>query len=183
MTDQNFHKRTSKFLSLVLRHQPETLGISLDKNGWTNVAELLSKMNSKGRQVDLEALEVIVETNDKKRFAFNDDKSMIRANQGHSTPIDLGYEVKTPPAILYHGTGEKSVESIWNSGLKKQKRHHVHLSKDLETAISVGGRHGKPFIFEVLTSEMVNDGFEFFESTNGVWLTNEVPTKYLKKRN
>lgn len=171
----------SKFLSLVLRHQPETIGIELDQNGWTDVDTLLKKSNAYGIRLDNETLKHIVETNSKKRFAFNDTFDRIRASQGHSVEIELGYTSQKPPEILYHGTGEKSVQSILDTGLEKQSRQQVHLSADLETAIKVGQRHGKPFVFKVLAEQMFNDKFEFFISDNGVWLTDNVPTKYLKQ--
>lgn len=171
----------SKFLSLVLRHQPETIGIELDQNGWTDVDLLIEKSNNYGVKFDIEVLKHIVETNSKKRFAFNDSFDRIRASQGHSIGIELGYVNQKPPEILYHGTGEKSVQSIIDSGLEKRNRQHVHLSSDIETAIKVGQRHGKPFVFIVLSEQMYNDKFEFFVSDNGVWLTDNVPTKYLKR--
>jgi putative RNA 2'-phosphotransferase len=171
----------SKFLSLVLRHQPETIGIELDQNGWTNVDILIEKSNIYGIKLDNETLKHIVETNSKKRFSFNETSDRIRASQGHSVEIELGYTSQKPPEILYHGTGEKSVQSILDTGLQKQNRQQVHLSADLETAIKVGQRHGKPFVFKVLAKQMFKDKFEFFISDNGVWLTDNVPTKYLKQ--
>jgi len=181
MIDKNYHTKLSKFLSLILRHRPEEIGIRLDSNGWTNVDELIEKMNAYSRHIDFETLEIILETNNKKRFSFNEDKSLIRASQGHSIEIDLGYTNQKPPEILFHGTSEKSVKSILEKGLERQKRQHVHLSSDIETAIKVGKRHGKPFVFLVLAEQMYNDNFQFFISDNGVWLTNNVPAKYLKK--
>lgn len=169
----------SKFLSLVLRHQPETIGIKLDQNGWTDVDTLLKKSNSYGIKLDNETLRHIVETNSKKRFAFNDTGDKIRASQGHSVEIELGYSNQKPPEILFHGTGEKFVPSIIKTGLDKRSRQHVHLSSDLDTAIKVGQRHGKPFVFKVLAEQMYNDNFQFFISENGVWLTDNVPAKYL----
>lgn len=174
--------KISKFLSLVLRHQPETIGIKLDNSGWTNVADLLAKMKENGHNLDLETLEYIVEHNPKKRFAFNDDRKMIRANQGHSVQVELGYEPQDPPAVLYHGTGRKNVDSILRTGLVKGARHHVHLSPDEDTALKVGQRHGPPVIFEVQAGRMQADGFAFFVSENGVWLTDAVPVRYLVKR-
>jgi putative RNA 2'-phosphotransferase len=171
----------SKFLSLVLRHKPETIGIELDQNGWADVKSLLEKSNKYGLQFDLEMLKYIVETNPKKRFAFDHNFSKIRASQGHSLEIELGYSNQKPPQFLFHGTSEKSVESIWENGIEKQKRQHVHLSSDIDTAIKVGQRHGKPFIFKILAEEMYNDKFEFYISDNNVWLTNFVPKKYLKR--
>lgn len=170
----------SKFLSLVLRHQPETIGIQLDQNGWTDVAELIEKASHHGMKFDRETLNLIVETNPKKRFAFNNTLERIRASQGHSVEIELGYTNQKPPEILFHGTGEKSVQSILNAGLEKRNRQHVHLSSNLETAIKVGQRHGKPFVFKVLAEQMYKDNFQFFLSDNGVWLTDHVPAKYLK---
>lgn len=171
----------SKFLSLVLRHQPETITIQLDKNGWTDVNELIEKANNYGIKFDRETLNHIVATNPKKRFAFNHTLDKIRASQGHSVEIELGYTNQKPPEILFHGTAEKFVQSILNVGLEKRNRQHVHLSSDLETAIKVGQRHGKPFIFNVLAEQMYNDNFQFYISDNGVWLTDNVPTKYLKR--
>lgn len=171
----------SKFLSLVLRHKPETIGIELDQNGWTDVDTLLKNSNSYGIKFDKEILKHIVETNSKKRFAFNETFDRIRASQGHSIEIELGYTSKMPPEILYHGTSEKSVQSILDTGLEKQSRQQVHLSADIETAIKVGQRHGKPFVFKVLAEQMYKDKFEFFISDNGVWLTDTVPTKYLEQ--
>ena len=171
----------SKFLSLVLRHKPETIGIQLDENGWTDVKILIEKSNSNGVPIDFEILKHIVETNSKKRFAFNETLDRIRASQGHSIEIELGYKNQKPPEILYHGTGEKSVTSIQNTGIEKGSRQHVHLSGDIETAIKVGQRHGKPFVFEVLSEQMYTDGLEFYLSDNGVWLTDHVPVKYLKR--
>jgi putative RNA 2'-phosphotransferase len=171
----------SKFLSLVLRHQPETIGIELDQNGWTDVNELIEKANNYGIKFDRETLNHIVETNSKKRFAFNDTVDKIRASQGHSVEIELGYTNQQPPEFLFHGTSEKFVQSILSTGLDKISRLHIHLSSDIETAIKVGQRHGKPFVFKVLAGQMYQDNFVFYISENGVWLTNNVPTKYLKQ--
>ena len=181
MTSDKQLTHISKFLSLVLRHQPEKIGIQLDQNGWTGVDELIEKANENGIQFDRETLNHIVATNTKKRFAFNETLDKIRASQGHSIEIELGYTNQKPPEILYHGTGEKPVQSIVDTGLEKRSRQHVHLSSDIETAIKVGQRHGKPFVFKVLAEQMYNDNFQFFISDNGVWLTDNVPTKYLKK--
>lgn len=171
----------SKFLSLVLRHQPETISIQLDQNGWTNVNELIEKANNYGIKFDRETLIHIVATNQKKRFAFNDKLDKIRASQGHSVEIELGYANQKPPVVLFHGTADKFAQSIIDTGLEKRNRQHVHLSSDLETAIKVGQRHGKPFVFKVFAEQMYNDNFQFFISDNGVWLTDNVPTKYLKR--
>lgn len=181
MTSDKQLTHISKFLSLVLRHQPETIGIQLDQNGWTDVKELIEKANDNGINLDRDTLNHIVATNSKKRFAFNETHDKIRASQGHSIDIELGYESQKPPEILYHGTSEKSVQSIIDKGLEKQSRQHVHLSSDIETAIKVGQRHGKPFVFKVLAEQMYTDNFQFFISDNGVWLTENVPAKYLKR--
>jgi putative RNA 2'-phosphotransferase len=171
--------RISKFLSLILRHQPQLIGIKLDQEGWTNVDELLKHANEHGHHFDLELLNYVVETNNKKRFAFDESRQKIRASQGHSVDVELGYQPQKPPEILYHGTGEKSVASILKGGIDKRNRQHVHLSKDRETAVQVGRRHGKPAIFNVLASEMYKNGFDFYLSENDVWLTNTVPVEFL----
>lgn len=171
----------SKFLSLVLRHQPETISIQLDQNGWTDVKDLIEKANNFGVKFDRETLNHIVATNAKKRFAYNDTLDKIRASQGHSIDIDLGYKNEKPPKILFHGTTDKFVQSIMETGLEKRNRQHVHLSSDLETAIKVGQRHGKPFVFKVFAEQMYNENYQFYISENGVWLTENVPTKYLKR--
>ena len=181
MSKEKEDRTLSKFLSLVLRHQPETIGIALDENGWTDTQTLIEKINQTDLSIDFETLKNIVETNPKKRFAFNDTFDKIRANQGHSVEVELGYKSQKPPAILYHGTAQKSVASILETGLGKGSRHHVHLSADIETAIKVGQRHGKPFVFEILAEQMFNDNHEFYLSDNGVWLTANVPVKYLKQ--
>jgi putative RNA 2'-phosphotransferase len=174
--------KISKLLSLVLRHKPETISIVLDENGWTNVNMLLEKMSAEGLRLDREELNFIVATNSKKRFAFNDTGDKIRASQGHSIDVELNYEPAAPPGILYHGTASHNVNSILSIGLEKRNRQHVHLSKDVSTALTVGQRHGKPIIFEVRTGEMHEDGFIFYLSENGVWLTDNVPAKYLQHR-
>ncbi len=178
---ENNLKTTSKFLSLVLRHKPEEIGLLLDGNGWVNVDELIEKINDKGKTLDKHLLETIVDTNDKKRFAFNEDKTKIRASQGHSVEIDLNLQPIQPPAVLYHGTATRFVESIMKNGLQKQQRQHVHLSEKLETATAVGARHGKPTILIVDANQMQEDGFIFYKSENNVWLTDNVAVKYIKQ--
>lgn len=173
-------KHISKFLSLVLRHKPEEIGIEMDPNGWVDVDELIEKCSKKGRKFSFETLEEVVETNDKKRFTFNDDFSKIRANQGHTVDVDLEFEAKEPLDFLYHGTVEKFIESIKATGLQKMSRLHVHLSKDLDTAVKVGSRRGKPIILKVRAAEMHKDGYAFYQSKNGVWLCDEVPAKYIE---
>ncbi len=181
MISEKENTRLSKFLSLVLRHKPETIGIELDDNGWTDVKMLIDKINKTDISISIDILKHIVETNSKKRFAFNATFDKIRANQGHSVEIELGYVPQRPPAILYHGTGERSVSQIQKTGLLKMERHHVHLSADIETAIKVGQRHGKPFVFEILAEQMFLDKFSFYLSANGVWLTDNVPINFLRQ--
>ena len=169
----------SKFLSLVLRHKPEEIGITLDENGWTDVPTLLSKMTTKGNRITHDQLRHIVVTNNKKRFAFNHDESRIRANQGHSIDVELGYTAKQPPQCLYHGTATRFLDIILKEGLKKMNRHHVHLSADEQTARTVGNRHGKPVVLLVQAGKMAENGHTFYQSDNGVWLTDHVPVSYL----
>ncbi|WP_316635876.1 RNA 2'-phosphotransferase [uncultured Flavobacterium sp.] len=173
-------KTVSKFLSLVLRHSPEKIGLKLDENGWADVAELIEKCNKKGNRLDLELLDYVVENNDKKRFAFSEDKTKIRASQGHSISVELNLDEAEPSEFLYHGTVGKFLESIKKEGLQKMSRQHVHLSKDLETAIKVGSRRGAAQILTVRSGAMHRDGFKFYLSENNVWLTDEVPVKYIE---
>lgn len=170
-------KSTSKFLSLILRHKPQIIGIELDEHGWADVEELCRRVKG----LDFEKLEKIVATDEKRRYSFSADKKLIRANQGHSLPIDVELEELEPPEILYHGTSEKFCPSINAQGLLKMSRLYVHLSSDVETAEKVGRRHGKPKIFLVESLKMFNDGYKFYRSVNGVWLTEYVPAKYLKE--
>ncbi|MDR6459753.1 putative RNA 2'-phosphotransferase [Chryseobacterium vietnamense] len=174
-------KKISKFLSLILRHQPESIGLKLDENGWADVEELREKSARKRIYVTPEELDEVVETNNKKRFAFNEDKTMIRASQGHSIDIDLALEAIQPPEFLYHGTAEANIRSILEKGIEKRTRQHVHLSADKETATKVGMRHGKPVILTIRTGTMHQDGLNFFQSANGVWLTDFVDAKYISK--
>lgn len=169
-----------KFLALILRHKPQTIGITLDEHGWANVDELIKGIR-KDRAFDTTMLEEIVATDDKQRYSFNADKTKIRANQGHSIKVDVELEQTTPPEILWHGTGEKFVDKIDVQGLKKKSRLYVHLSKDYDTAIKVGQRHGEPVIYEVHAGQMARDGYYFYLSANGVWLTDHVPPQYLRK--
>ena len=174
-------KETSKYMSLILRHKPETIGITLDEHGWADVDELIEGI-SRTQNFNMDILEEIVRTDEKQRYSFNEDKTKIRANQGHSIEVDVELEEKEPPEILWHGTGEKFATSIDNIGLIPKSRLYVHLSKDEETATIVGRRHGKPVLYMVNTREMYKDGFKFFLSKNGVWLTKEVPVGYLEKQ-
>lgn len=170
----------SKFLSLLLRHKPETINLQLDRNGWADLDELISKLKVDGKKTSLEHIQEMVEANNKQRFKLDLKNNRIRANQGHSIPIDMEFEPVEPPKLLYHGTAEKNIISIQKSGIQKRNRQHVHLSPDLKTAEIVGRRHGKPVIFIVDSKAMFEKGFDFFLSENGVWLTDEVPSDFLK---
>ena len=172
-------KNVSRFLSLVLRHQPEVIGITLDAQGWVAVDTLLAALEKHGKGIDRPTLEQIVAENNKKRFTFDETGTKIRANQGHSIEIDLALPATEPPAVLYHGTAEKTVEAIRREGLTKQSRQHVHLSTNVETATQVGGRHGKPCLLKVQAGKMHADGYTFYISDNGVWLTDHVPVAYI----
>ena len=174
-------KDTSKFLSLILRHKPQLVGLELDEHGWADVEELIRRVNSK-RPLDLPTLEQIVATDEKQRYSFSADGKLIRANQGHSIPVDVELEELEPPEILYHGTARRYGAAIASQGLLKMSRLYVHLSSDVETAEKVGRRHGKPIIFRVESLRMFNDGYKFYRSVNGVWLTEHVPAKYLKEK-
>jgi putative RNA 2'-phosphotransferase len=170
----------SKLLSLVLRHQPEHIGLALNENGWANVTELIKKINTAGNTIDFALLQKVVDENDKKRFTFNEDKTMIRASQGHSIEVELDLKEVTPPDFLYHGTVAKNLTAIRSEGLKKMSRQHVHLSKDKETAIKVGSRRGAPIILTIQAGAMHTAGYTFYLSANEVWLTAEVPAIYLQ---
>lgn len=173
-------KDTSKFLSLILRHKPQLVGLELDEHGWADVEELIRRVNRK-RPLDLPTLEQIVAQDEKQRYSFSADGKLIRANQGHSIPVDVELEELEPPEILYHGTARRYGAAIVAQGLLKMSRLYVHLSSDVETAEKVGRRHGKPIIFRVESLRMFNDGYKFYRSVNGVWLTEHVPAKYLKE--
>lgn len=171
----------SKFISLVLRHHPEAAYIQLDEHGWADVEQLLSGMKKTGRKINREILEEIVRTDEKQRYSFNEDKTLIRANQGHSIPVDVGLKEQAPPELLYHGTAVGFYESIQKQGLRPMSRLYVHLSKDVETAISVGKRHGKPIVLKIHSGSMYRDGVPFYLSENGVWLTRKVEPKYFEQ--
>jgi putative RNA 2'-phosphotransferase len=175
MTEQQ-RTKISKRLSYILRHAPDSVGLTLDENGWASVHDLMSKF---GRPLSIEDLKEVVETNEKKRFAFNDDLTKIRASQGHSIEIDLAYQPTTPPEFLFHGTATRFIESIKKDGLLKGSRHHVHLSLDETTARKVGARHGSPVILTLKSKEMYEAGYVFYVSENDVWLTEHVPTRFI----
>ncbi|WP_426328341.1 RNA 2'-phosphotransferase [Pedobacter sp. R-06] len=177
--DNKITKGISKLLSYILRHSPETISLKLDENGWADVNELMAKFDLYDNRIDFELLEYIVENNDKKRFAFNNDKTKIRASQGHSIAVELNLNQAEPLACLYHGTVEKSLSDIKSQGLQKMSRQHVHLSADKETASKVGSRRGKPVILTINSGEMHRAGYKFYLSDNNVWLTDVVPAEYI----
>ena len=171
----------SRYMSLILRHKPQVIGITLDEHGWASVDDLINGIAKNNPGFNVEILKEIVETDNKQRYSFNSDMTLIRANQGHSIQVDVELEEKEPPEYLYHGTGEKYVSSIDKIGLIPKSRLYVHLSKDVDTAESVGRRHGKEVVYQVNTGRMYRDGHKFYLSANGVWLTKEVPVEYLKR--
>ena len=168
-----------RFLSLVLRHEPSAAGVTPDTNGWVDVRQLLDGVSRTGRRIDMETLERIVLENDKNRYSFNADRSMIRANQWHSIAVDVELKEETPPDFLYHGTASRFLDSIMREGLLPGERQHVHLSAEAATAIDVGRRHGNPVVLTVDASSMARDGHTFWLSENGVWLCSSVPRQYL----
>lgn len=172
---------TSKFISLILRHKPDVIGITLDEHGWANVDELLTGLNKAGHIVCMKDLENIVSTDNKQRYSFNEDKTLIRANQGHSINVDVELQEAEPPSILYHGTTKDVLESIYKQGIKPMSRLYVHLSKDIDTATKVAKRRRNPIILEVNTEQMRKDNIKFYLSSNGVWLTKYVDSKYIKE--
>ena len=178
MSSKEAHVEASRFLAFVLRHKPEAAEISLDKHGWADVDELVAGI-SKRRTFSMQMLEEIVATDAKNRYSFNEDHTLVRANQGHSIPVDVNLEAVDPPAVLYHGTATKYIDAIRVEGLISKSRLYVHLSPDSETATKVGRRHGKPIVLKVDAKAMADHGITFFLSANGVWLTKEVPPGYL----
>lgn len=175
MNEKDYTRR-SKFISLILRHKPEVIGISLDKHGWADVNKLLE-----GVKISFEDLEHIVNIDSKQRYSFNEDKTKIRANQGHSIAVDVELEEKVPNSTLYHGTHEDIVNLILTEGIKKGSRQYVHLSSNIDTAKKVGARRGKPVVLVIDANLMYEDGYKFFLSKNGVWLTDYVPNKYISQ--
>lgn len=173
-------RNLSRYMSLILRHKPEVIGITLDEHGWASVNDLICGIEKNNPGFNMNILEQIVRTDSKQRYSFNDDKSLIRANQGHSVNVDVELKEKEPPEYLYHGTGEKYVKSINQDGLIPKSRLYVHLSKDIKTAENVGKRHGKEVVYRINSGQMYRDGYKFYLSENGIWLTKEVPIKYLE---
>lgn len=175
------YDKTSKFISLILRHNPGAIGIKLDQHGWADVQELIAGMGKAGSQINMEILEEIVHTDKKGRYSFNNDKTQIRANQGHSINVDVELLEKEPPEVLYHGTAGRFLPGIRKEGLKPMGRLYVHLSSDAKTAEIVGKRHGKPVILKVHSGEMYRNGIKFYLSENNVWLVKSVESKYLEE--
>lgn len=173
--------RKSKFLSLILRHNPGKIGLTLDENGWALIDELIQCAGRNRVSLTVESIRELVDSNDKKRFAISEDGSRIRANQGHSVQVDLALTPREPPDFLYHGTATRFLDSILATGLNSGNRQHVHLSSDFETAVKVGSRHGKPIVLRVSSGDMHRAGIQFFLSENGVWLTNVVLNQYLSQ--
>jgi len=171
--------KVSKFLSLILRHNPEAIKLTLDKYGWAKTKDLLKQMNDHGTKISMEFLEEVVNTDNKQRYSFNENKTKIKANQGHSIKIELNLEPKAPPELLFHGTASKSLDSIFKNGLSKQNRHHVHLSLDEPTAVSVGARHGKPVVLTINSKLMHDSGYKFYQSENRIWLTDNIPANFI----
>ena len=172
--EKNKEKEISKQLSYVLRHKPDSIEIELDEQGWTEISILIEKM-----KISLPELQLVVRSSSKKRFSISEDKKLIRANQGHSVNIDLGLTPKDPPHKLFHGTTFENYEKIKKEGLLKMNRNHVHLSSDIETAKQVGSRHGKPIILSIDCGEMTIENINFYQSENGVWLTDFVNPKHI----
>jgi putative RNA 2'-phosphotransferase len=174
------HTEISKFLSYVLRHEPQSVGLTLDREGWADIAALIAGAKQSGRELDEALIRAVVESSDKKRFTISDDGLRIRAAQGHSTEsVSITYAEKLPPEVLYHGTATHFIESIMREGLKPGERQYVHLSEDLQTATAVGQRYGKPVILKIEALRMYQQGFKFFQAENGVWLTSCVPPQHL----
>ncbi|MBN7124818.1 RNA 2'-phosphotransferase [Erwinia billingiae] len=176
------HTDISKFLSYVLRHQPEAVGLSLDKAGWAVITDLILCAKQEGYTLDPDIIQAIVASSDKKRFTISEDGLHIRAAQGHSTQqVDIAYQEKIPPAILYHGTATRFISAIREKGLLPMSRQYVHLSPDEVTAIQVGQRHGKPVVLKIKALTMYEQGFYFFQADNGVWLTELVPYQFIQE--
>ena len=176
------HTEISKFLSFVLRHSPDAIGITLDLEGWTDIAALIAAAAKDGKQLDRDLIQAVVTISDKKRFAISEDGLRIRAMQGHSTEsVDINYVEKVPPEFLYHGTATRFLDAIRKEGLLPASRQYVHLSKDEQTALAVGQRHGKSVVLKIKSLLMHEQGFKFFQAENGVWLTLKVPITYVKR--
>jgi putative RNA 2'-phosphotransferase len=174
------HTETSKFLSYVLRHEPQSIGLTLDREGWAHILVLIACAQKLGRELDDALIRAVVESSDKRRFTISDDGLRIRAAQGHSTgSVSITYVEKVPPEVLHHGTATRFIESIMREGLKPGERQYVHLSEDVQTASAVGQRYGKPVVLKVEALRMHQQGFQFFQAVNGVWQVSHVPAEHL----
>ena len=175
------HAKISKYLSYILRHQPQSIGLNLDKEGWADIVTLIACAAKTGTTLTPEQIQTVVESNDKKRFTLSEDGLRIRAAQGHTTPsVEITHKETQPPEFLYHGTATRFLDSIKEKGLIPGKRHHVHLSADERTAITVGQRHGKPVVLKIKAQLMHEQGFKFYLSDNKVWLTERIPTEFFE---
>ena len=174
------YTKISKFMSFVLRHKPEIIGISLDNEGWVNLDDFVHKINKhKNFHVTKETIHIIVKNDEKQRYSLSYDESMIRANQGHSIHVDLKLQPEMPPELLYHGTVENKLKSIEKEGLLPMSRNFVHLSSDIQTAENVGKRRGIPIILTIQAQKMYNEGYNFYQSENKIWMTKKVPVEYI----
>lgn len=173
--------RLSKRMSSWLRHHPEAIGLTMDGAGWVRIDEMLAKAAARGSAFSRAQLDEVVAGNNKQRFEIDETGELIRARQGHSVPVELGYSAAEPPEVLFHGTAQKTLTLIWRDGLLPMKRHAVHLSSEKETAVKVGSRHGRPAVLAVAAARMQADGYTFSVTGNGVWLTDAVPAEYLRE--
>lgn len=179
---KNNYSDISKFLSYILRHQPESIGLSLDPEGWASIDELISCAKKENKLLNRILIQEVVDNSDKKRFSISADGLRIRAAQGHSTSqVDISYQEKIPPDFLYHGTATRFLTSIFEQGLVAKSRQYVHLSADEVTATQVGQRHGKPVVLKIRALSMYEQGFKFYQADNGVWLTESVPRQFISE--
>jgi len=176
-------KSTSKFLSYVLRHHPESIGVEMDDHGWVTVSELIEKANKSGRLIDRQTIHQLIENNAKQRFILSDDENFIRAGYGHSVNVDLQLHPPKPPQTLFHGTAAQNIDSILDQGIHSASRNFVHLSMTQKEAQNVGSRHGKPAILTVAAQAMYDNGYTFYQSDSeaGIWLVKYVPAEYVDK--
>lgn len=173
--------KLSVFISLILRHKPEIIGIKLDDYGYADVNELIEKINNTGRNINIEILEQIVKEDNKQRYSFNEDRSKIRANQGHSINVNVELRELEPPRFLYHGTATRFLDNIKKEGIVSKSRLYVHLSNDIDTAVQVGKRHGVPVVLKINTGKMYENGYKFYLSENNIWLCKYIPFEYVEK--
>ncbi|EOE7167605.1 RNA 2'-phosphotransferase [Clostridioides difficile] len=172
--------KLSIFISLILRHKPETIGIKLDDYGYADVNELIEKINNTGRNINIEILEQIVKEDNKQRYSFNEDRSKIRANQGHSINVNVELRELEPPRFLYHGTATRFLDNIKKEGIISKSRLYVHLSNDIDTAVQVGKRHGIPIVLKINAGKMYENDYKFYLSENNIWLCEYIPFKYVE---